>query len=128
MADLIGQRLGQYEIVALLGKGGMATVYRAREVKIERDVALKVIRSDLVDNPDFVRRIKRKTETLASLSVGPKQPYVSWGQHPEHSLRFGQEPTSLWAQNSRNTRGHEQLLCRLWYRSPPPAANSLKPS
>jgi serine/threonine protein kinase len=37
MADLIGQRLGQYEIVALLGKGGMATVYRARQLNIERN-------------------------------------------------------------------------------------------
>ncbi len=68
MADLIGQRLGQYEIVALLGKGGMATVYRARQLNIERDVAIKVIRSDLVENPDFIRRFKREAETLASLN------------------------------------------------------------
>jgi serine/threonine protein kinase len=68
MADLIGQRLGQYEIVALLGKGGMATVYRARQLNIEREVAVKVIKSDLVDNPDFVRRFKREAETLASLN------------------------------------------------------------
>ncbi len=68
MADLIGQRLGQYEIVALLGKGGMATVYRARQLNIEREVAIKVIKSDQVDNPDFVRRFKREAETLASLN------------------------------------------------------------
>ncbi len=68
MADLIGQHLGQYEIVALLGKGGMATVYRARQLNIEREVAIKVIRSDLVDNPDFIRRFKREAETLAALN------------------------------------------------------------
>jgi serine/threonine-protein kinase len=68
MTDLIGQRLGQYEIVALLGKGGMATVYRARQLNIEREVAVKVIRSDLSDNADFIRRFKREAETIASLN------------------------------------------------------------
>src|SRR5215471_12514457 len=81
MADLIGQRLGQYEIVGLLGKGGMATVYRARQLNIERDVAIKVIRSDLVDNPDFVRRFRREAETLASLNHRHILKLFDYGQH-----------------------------------------------
>jgi serine/threonine protein kinase len=63
MADLIGQRLGQYEIVALLGKGGMATVYRARQLNNERDVAVKVI-----------SRIKLATRISSGASSGkPKR-------------------------------------------------------
>lgn len=72
MANLIGQRLGQYEIVSLLGKGGMATVYRARQLNIKREVALKVIKPDLALMDDFVRRFEREAETIASLS----HPYI----------------------------------------------------
>jgi tRNA A-37 threonylcarbamoyl transferase component Bud32/glucose/arabinose dehydrogenase len=68
MADLIGQHLGQYEIVALLGEGGMATVYRARQVSIGRDVAIKIIESKLARNPEFVRRFEREARTVAQLS------------------------------------------------------------
>ena len=42
MSIAIGTRLGSYEIIALLGKGGMGEVYRARDTRIERDVAIKV--------------------------------------------------------------------------------------
>src|SRR5260370_36844616 len=72
MANLIGQRLGQYEIVALLGKGGMATVYRARQLTIKREVAIKIIKPDLAETPDFVRRFEGEAETIASL----RQPYI----------------------------------------------------
>jgi serine/threonine protein kinase len=68
MADLIGQQLGQYEITALLGEGGMAVVYRARQTTVKRDVAIKVIKHGLVDKGDFVRRFEREAQTVASLS------------------------------------------------------------
>src|SRR4051812_23463509 len=68
MVDLIGQTLGQYEIKALLGEGGMAAVYRASQVSIQRDVAVKVIESKLARNPDFVKRFEREAKTIASLS------------------------------------------------------------
>ncbi len=68
MADLIGQRLGQYEIVALLGEGGMAAVYRARQPSMDRDVAVKVIESKLARNPEFVKRFEREARTVAALS------------------------------------------------------------
>jgi serine/threonine protein kinase len=68
MADLIGEHLGQYEITGLLGEGGMATVYRARQVSMKRDVAIKVIESKLTRNPDFVKRFEREAQTVASLS------------------------------------------------------------
>src|SRR4051812_6615754 len=68
MADLNGQRVGQYEILAVLGRGGMATVYRARQANIAREVAIKVIKAELAEAPDFVKRFEREARTIASLS------------------------------------------------------------
>jgi len=68
MENLIGRQLGQYEIIAVLGKGGMATVYRARQTSVDRDVAIKVIRPDLTESADFVERFKREARTIAALS------------------------------------------------------------
>src|SRR5258708_27222370 len=65
---MIGQRLGQYEIIALLGQGGMATVYRARQVSVNRDVAIKVIRPDLAQTSEFLERFRREAQMVASLS------------------------------------------------------------
>src|SRR4051812_17241811 len=68
MAELIGQLLGQYEIISLLGEGGMAAVYRAKQTSIKRDVAVKVIEAKLAGSNDFVRRFEREVQTIASLS------------------------------------------------------------
>src|SRR4029453_17847451 len=64
---LIGQRLGPYEVLAKLGEGGMGEVYRARDTRLNRDVAIKVLR-DLARNPDRVARFTREAQTLASLN------------------------------------------------------------
>ena len=53
MGDLIGQHIGQYEIRALLGEGGVAVVYRAYQPSIRREVAIKVIKPNLVKMSDF---------------------------------------------------------------------------
>jgi serine/threonine protein kinase len=68
MPLVIGQQLGSYEITALLGKGGMGEVYRARDAKLKREVAIKVLPEDL--SRDFARasRFQREAEVLASLS------------------------------------------------------------
>src|SRR5258707_6130575 len=68
MSGLIGQHLGQYEIVSILGRGGMATVYRAHQASINRDVAIKIIKSDLAESPDFIARFEREARTVANLS------------------------------------------------------------
>jgi serine/threonine protein kinase len=67
MATLIGQRLGQYEIVTRLGQGGMATVYGARQPSMNRDVAIKVIRHDLADVQDFIQRFEREVQISGKL-------------------------------------------------------------
>ncbi|MCI0444930.1 serine/threonine protein kinase [bacterium] len=63
-----GLRLGPYEIVSELGKGGMGVVYRAKDVRLNRDVAIKVLPEHLVNNPDALRRFEREAKALAALS------------------------------------------------------------
>lgn len=83
MALLVGQRLGQYEITGTVGKGGMATVYRARQSSMDRDVAIKVIKPDLAEITDFVKRFEREAKTLASLSHAHILKVFDYGQHDD---------------------------------------------
>ena len=68
MSATIGSKLGLYEITALLGKGGMGEVYRARDTKLKRDVAIKVLPEEFSRDPDRVARFQREAEVLASLN------------------------------------------------------------
>jgi serine/threonine protein kinase/tetratricopeptide (TPR) repeat protein len=63
-----GFRLGPYEVVSLLGVGGMGEVYRARDPRLERDVAVKVLPSNLSDDPAALARFKREARAVAALS------------------------------------------------------------
>ena len=63
-----GTRLGPYEIVAPLGAGGMGEVYRARDSRLGRDVAVKVLPAHLSDNPEVRARFEREAKTVSSLN------------------------------------------------------------
>jgi eukaryotic-like serine/threonine-protein kinase len=63
-----GSRLGTYEIIGLLGVGGMGEVYRARDARLGRDVAVKVLPSDLAARPDALTRFEREARAVAALS------------------------------------------------------------
>src|SRR5262245_3927902 len=63
-----GTRLGTYEIVATLGTGGMGEVYRARDTRLGRDIALKVLPEELASSPDFLARLEREARTVAALN------------------------------------------------------------
>jgi eukaryotic-like serine/threonine-protein kinase len=63
-----GTRLGPYEIVAPLGAGGMGEVYRARDTKLARDVAIKILPDAFVADPDRVARFQREAQLLATLN------------------------------------------------------------
>ncbi len=68
MALTPGTRLGPYEITAQIGVGGMGEVYRARDTKLDRDVAIKVLPASLAGDPDRIARFQREAKTLASLN------------------------------------------------------------
>ena len=76
---MIGRTLAHYEITALLGKGGMGEVYRARDTKLGRDVALKVLPTTMAHDPERLARFDREARTLASL------------QHPNVASVYGLE-------------------------------------
>jgi serine/threonine protein kinase len=76
---MIGKRLAHYEITGLLGKGGMGEVYRARDTKLGRDVALKILPRELSADPERVARFEREARALASL------------QHPNVASIYGFE-------------------------------------
>jgi serine/threonine-protein kinase len=68
MALIIGTQLGSHEITALLGKGGMGEVYRARDLKLKREVAIKILPEEFSRDADRVSRFQREAEVLASLN------------------------------------------------------------
>ena len=65
---MIGNALGPYQIVALLGEGGMGEVYRARDTKLNREVALKILPEVFTTDADRLARFKREAQVLASLN------------------------------------------------------------
>ena len=77
-----GSRLGPYEIVALLGAGGMGEVYRARDPKLKREVALKVLPPDVASDHQRLARFQREAEMLATLN------------HPHIAQIYGIEETT----------------------------------
>ena len=68
MALIPGVRLGPYEILSPLGAGGMGEVYKARDTKLGRDVAIKILPEAFVSDPERVARFQREAKTLASLN------------------------------------------------------------
>jgi serine/threonine protein kinase len=86
MAIARGTRLGTFEILDLVGAGGMGEVYRARDTRLERTVAVKVLPPLWADSPDMRQRFEREAQTIASLN------------HPNictlHDIGRHEDPTS----------------------------------
>ena len=78
-----GDKLGPYEILAPLGKGGMGEVYRARDTKLDRDVAIKVLPAVLAQDPERLARFEREAKVLAALN------------HPNIAQIYGLEQRAL---------------------------------
>ena len=68
MALSAGDRLGVYEVVSAIGAGGMGEVYRARDTKLDRDVALKILPDLFANDPERLARFQREAKVLASLN------------------------------------------------------------
>ncbi len=63
-----GTALGPYQVTAKIGEGGMGEVYQARDTKLDRDVALKVLPEAFTSDPDRLARVEREAKVLASLN------------------------------------------------------------
>src|SRR5438093_7171479 len=72
MALTPGTRVGVYEVTAQIGVGGMGEVHRAKDTKLNRDVALKIVPDAFATDPDRLARFQREAKTLASLN----HPYI----------------------------------------------------
>src|ERR1700723_3539288 len=68
MALSAGTKLGPYEIQSLIGAGGMGEVYRARDTRLQRDVAIKILPSSLAPDQDRLRRFELEARAVAALS------------------------------------------------------------
>jgi serine/threonine protein kinase len=83
MPLLPGHTLGPYEILSPLGAGGMGEVYRARDTKLNRDVAIKVLPGSLAGDADYLARFQREAQALAAL------------HHPNIATIFGLEQNAI---------------------------------
>src|SRR5215471_16384415 len=72
MALTAGAKLGPYEILSPLGAGGMGEVYRARDSRLDREIALKVLPSHLASSPSLKQRLEREAKAVSKLS----HPYI----------------------------------------------------
>ncbi len=66
--ELVGRKLGGYELMEMVGKGGMGAVFRARQISLDREVALKVLAPHLADNDEFVQRFQREARSIAKVN------------------------------------------------------------
>jgi len=78
-----GTRLGSYEVVAPLGAGGMGEVYRARDAKLNRDVAIKILPEALATDPVALARFEREAQAVAALSHPNILAIFDFGRHGE---------------------------------------------
>lgn len=80
-----GTRLGPYEVLSSLGAGGMGEVYRARDTRLKRDVALKILPESFAADPERLARFQREAEVLASLN----HPHIAaiYGLEDSHGVR-----------------------------------------
>ena len=67
MGLTLGTKLGPYEIISLLGVGGMGEVYRARDTRLERTVAVKILAAHLSSNPDLRARFEQEARSISAL-------------------------------------------------------------
>ena len=68
MSIAIGTKLGSHEITGVLGRGGMGEVYRARDTKLKRDVAIKILPEEFSLDPERIARFHREARAIAALN------------------------------------------------------------
>jgi len=80
MEDLTGMRLGQYQVLAPLGEGGMAAVYKAYQASVDRQVALKILPRHFASDPEFTGRFEQEAKLIAKLQHVHILPVYDFGE------------------------------------------------
>ena len=111
-ASLVGRQIGSHKILSLLGAGGMGEVYRARDTKLGRDVAIKVVARRLPADPERLARFEREARVLASLN------------HPHIAAIYGFEEADGAAPRPR-TRRRRDAGRACWRCGPMPLQEAL---
>jgi serine/threonine protein kinase len=91
-----GTQVGSYEVIGTLGAGGMGEVYRARDTRLNRDVALKVLPADVANDGDRLARFRREAQLLAALNhphIAAIYGFEDSGVTPELVLELVDGPT-----------------------------------
>lgn len=79
--EFIGRQVDQYQIIRELGRGGMATVYLARQLNMNRQVAIKILPRVFLHDPQFIERFKREVQLIAELEHPHILPVYDFGEH-----------------------------------------------
>src|SRR5574341_846187 len=99
MSDsLTGQRWGGYQILRQLGKGGMSTIYLARQESVGREVAMKVLSAGLTSDGTFMERFNREVEMTAHLQHPHIIPIFDYGEHegqPYLVMAHNEQPQAI---------------------------------
>ena len=112
MAISVGTRIGSYEVVAPLGAGGMGEVYRGRDAKLGRDVALKILPQSFSNDPERQARFRREATLLASLNhrtLVPSPFPINWYDVAPGAQRF------LVAQSDEPNHGPTPQVIVNWF-------------
>ena len=96
MTIQIGQQLGPYEVVSLVGVGGQGEVYKARDTRLDRMVAIKILPAHLAERPDLRERFEREARAVSSLN----HPHI-FRTRFRCSVDSGHRPTEAALQGSR---------------------------
>jgi serine/threonine protein kinase/Tol biopolymer transport system component len=78
---MIGEWIGQYRIVEIIGQGGMSTVYKATQPTFGRDVAIKILPRQFLEDPTFIKRFQREARMIAHLEHRSILPVYDYGEH-----------------------------------------------
>ena len=97
---MIGQKLGPYQVLAKLGEGGMGAVFRARDTKLDRDVAIKILPEAFAHDAERLARFTREAKTLASLNHPNIAGIYGLENHAAHELESRREEVASRAHRS----------------------------
>jgi serine/threonine protein kinase len=78
MAISAGSSFGHYEVLSLLGAGGMGEVYRAKDTHLDREVAIKVLPADYASNADRLHRFEQEARATSALNHPKLRPFTRW--------------------------------------------------